>query len=687
MRYRSEIDGLRAVAVVAVILYHAKMTIFGHERFAGGFVGVDIFFVISGYLISKIIFGELQNTGKFNFLHFYERRARRILPVLFTVMLVSMPFAYYLLLPSGFVEYAKSILVSIFFGSNFFFYDVTSEYGAASSLLKPFLHTWSLSVEEQFYLFFPLIAICLYRYCRRHTLAIIAAILLLSLQFSDMLVLRNPELNFYFTLSRIWELLAGTMIALFELYYGKSKNHAASQIFPLIGIFLIIHSIAFFSDKTPHPSFITLMPVLGAVLIIYFSDGRDLVGRFLSLRVMVFIGLISYSLYLWHFPVFAFMRIHGLDIGLSEVMLAILATFIFSVASFYLIERPFRDRSRVSLMQIIGILFVVGSVLVASSLYIIKRGENLEQFPELTGVLSNYEMDNKKLQRESWDLFEENSQVFDNPKGVNVLIVGNSHAKDLYNAFMQNQNSFKGLNFAMAHIQLSCFARDREESREFYESELYSLSHVVIISSRLMGRVKCKKKEDDFLPPDIKGLEQLVVRAKKDNKIPVVTNNTVEFSSLGGRTVSDYIILEGDAESLDQKTPDEIRVVYSQIARKLYESRHKAREETIGSHAVEALFEINEQVKKIADSKGALFLDKYGLICRDEEKECFGVTENGEKIFYDYGHFTLEGAKFLGKRIVETAWLEPLYERLRKKGLLRKRGGKAKAASAKNSNM
>jgi len=157
LTYRPEIDGLRAIAVGAVILYHAQITILGHQPFKGGFIGVDIFFVISGYLITSIILKELVTTGSFSFKHFYERRIRRILPALLCVMLVALPFAWMYLLPSSFIDFSKSILYSLGFSSNFYFYYSGQQYGAESGLLKPFLHTWSLSVEEQFYILFPIV--------------------------------------------------------------------------------------------------------------------------------------------------------------------------------------------------------------------------------------------------------------------------------------------------------------------------------------------------------------------------------------------------------------------------------------------------------------------------------------------------------------------------------------------------
>ena len=164
LTYRPEIDGLRAIAVGAVIFYHAQTTILGYQAFEGGFIGVDIFFVISGYLITLIILKELVTTGTFSFKHFYERRIRRILPALLFVMLVSLPFAWMYLLPSNLIDFSKSILYSLGFSSNFYFHYSGQQYGAQSGLLKPFLHTWSLSVEEQYYILFPIVLLITFKY-------------------------------------------------------------------------------------------------------------------------------------------------------------------------------------------------------------------------------------------------------------------------------------------------------------------------------------------------------------------------------------------------------------------------------------------------------------------------------------------------------------------------------------------
>ena len=229
-QYRPEIDALRAIAVIAVIIYHAKIYLFGSLFLPGGFLGVDIFFVISGYLISSLIFREVIETKTFSFKNFYERRARRILPALFVVILVSVPFAWKYIQPTSFVDYAKSILYSIGFGSNFYFYFSGQLYGAESGLLKPLLHTWSLSIEEQYYIIFPLLFFVIINYFKNKIFLIISVIALLSLVFSQYLTEINPSLNFYNLLSRSWELLFGTLVFLLEVYKKKKKL----QIFIII---------------------------------------------------------------------------------------------------------------------------------------------------------------------------------------------------------------------------------------------------------------------------------------------------------------------------------------------------------------------------------------------------------------------------------------------------------------------
>jgi len=365
IKYRPEIDGLRAIAVGAVILYHAQITILGHQPFKGGFIGVDIFFVISGYLITSIILKELITTGSFHLKIFYERRIRRILPALLFVMLVSLPFAWMYLLPGSFIDFSKSILYSLGFGSNFYFHYSGQQYGAESGLLKPFLHTWSLSVEEQFYILFPIVLLVTFKYFRKYLIYTLILGFIISLELADWGSRNNPSFNFYVLPTRSWELLAGSILAYFKITLGnRSKNKTLNLILPSIGLFLIGHSILFFNDKMFHPSFYTLSPIIGVCLIIWFSHKDELITKILSTKLFVGIGLISYSLYLWHYPIFAFARIiEFTQESLFNKVILVTIAIILSIFSYFFIERPARNKKN-KLSIILSLILILVSVLV-----------------------------------------------------------------------------------------------------------------------------------------------------------------------------------------------------------------------------------------------------------------------------------------------------------------------------------
>lgn len=257
MKYRPEVDGLRAVAVIPVILFHA-----GFEHFNGGFIGVDIFFVISGYLITTIILSE-HDRGKFSLVNFYERRARRILPPLFVVMLFCLPFAWMWLLPSDMRDFSRSLVSVSTYSSNILFWRETGYWGAANEL-KPLLHTWSLAVEEQYYLFFPLFLILMWRF-RKNWMLTFTTLALISLIISQWGAYHRPSANFFLLPSRVWEIAIGVGIA-YYLLYNKQKTRAflphklVDEILGLVGLLMIGYATFTFDETTPFPSLYTLIP-------------------------------------------------------------------------------------------------------------------------------------------------------------------------------------------------------------------------------------------------------------------------------------------------------------------------------------------------------------------------------------------------------------------------------------------
>lgn len=354
MKYRPEIDGLRSVAVLPVILFHAGLGIF-----SGGYVGVDIFFVISGYLITTIILSQII-AGRFSLLEFYSRRSRRILPALFLVIACTIPLAFLLMLPSQFNDFSQSVAAVTIFASNILFWK-ESGYFAAAAELKPLLHTWSLAVEEQYYVLFPLLLLGLWRLGARPALMVLGVIFGASLIASQFLSTRAPDANFFLLLSRAWELLAGSLCAIWILKRGRSGHALASTL----GLGLILASIFLYDGDTPFPSVYALAPVAGTALIILFADGGTPVGRLLAMRGPVFIGLISYSAYLWHQPLFALARLASPDHPPMAVMMALAALSIgLAFLSWKYVEQPTRHYPW-PVRRILGTT-VAASVLIAS---------------------------------------------------------------------------------------------------------------------------------------------------------------------------------------------------------------------------------------------------------------------------------------------------------------------------------
>lgn len=375
LRYRREVDGLRTIAVIAVIVYHAEVQVGSGTLLKGGFFGVDVFFVISGFLITSLIIGELHDSGRFSILRFYERRARRLLPALLVVMLATLPCAWIILLPQQLSDFARSQLSSLFFVSNFYWYETLGDYGAEDALIKPFLHTWSLAVEEQYYIFFPLLMVAIYRWAKGHTLPILSAGLLASLAFSVWMTHRNAPFSFYMLPSRFWELLAGGLVANWLYIHPHHASQSVLQAtMPPVGLGLIACSMIFVGFSSAHPGLITLLPVTGTVLIIWFANGRDIVTRILSTKLFVGIGLISYSLYLWHYPMFAFGRLWNTTPSDTQKLVWISLTFLLAMTSYFLVEKPFRNRKRLSLQIVAMSLAFLASIVIAVSLYWILSG-------------------------------------------------------------------------------------------------------------------------------------------------------------------------------------------------------------------------------------------------------------------------------------------------------------------------
>ncbi len=376
LNYRKDIDGLRAVAVLLVVFYHLRL-----PYVTGGYIGVDVFFVISGFLITSIIVREIDK-GTFSLLNFYERRIRRILPALFCVVFATMSVGYFILFPPEFEYFGQSVLSTIGFASNILFWK-ESGYFEVEADLVPLLHTWSLAVEEQFYILFPFYVLLVSKFCRRWRTALTLICFCLSLVMSVVaLEYAKYSAVFYLLPPRGWELLMGSLLAL--SVFSPLKNKMACQILGLIGICLILYAGFYFDDNTLFPGAYALFPTLGAGLLIYTGMNMNTFSsKILSLRVPVFIGKISYSLYLWHWPLIVFYNYASpLEMTNLSRALIFVSAFLLSVLSWRYVEQPFRqnkDRARGRVFLLAGGASLL-LALVGGSIYLLKGIP--DRFPE-----------------------------------------------------------------------------------------------------------------------------------------------------------------------------------------------------------------------------------------------------------------------------------------------------------------
>lgn len=431
MEFRRDIEGLRAVAVLSILLFHID-----HTNLPGGFIGVDIFFVISGYLITGNIWRDLNNKS-FSIAHFYLKRIRRLFPALFFMLVVIFLAVYLSGINNEINMYGRSALSSLYYVSNIFFY-TQNDYFSPDLELNPLLHTWSLSVEEQFYLIFPFIFIILIK-AKKYTVYILSGIFLVSLLLSEHLVNLDESAAFFLSPFRFWQFLTGSLIAIYG--HNLLLINKASNFFSIIGAGLIALSLLFFSSYTAFPGINALIPTIGTALVILGSKSTaTLSHRILSSQIPSFIGKISYSVYLWHWPIIVLYKLnYNPDIEKTDKVFLFIASFIAGYISWKIIEQPTRKISLVyNSRLLITYTFTALAVVTLSSVIFINYADSLSD-PKKNHLASysNYKMDVRSgvcfLNSGADDpsLFDE-SLCINTKETNNVLLLGDSHAAHYY---------------------------------------------------------------------------------------------------------------------------------------------------------------------------------------------------------------------------------------------------------------
>ncbi len=625
LKYRPEIDSLRAISVLGVIIYHSKIYFLGELFFQGGYFGVDIFFVISGYLITSIIYEDLRK-NKFSLKKFYIKRCRRIFPALIFTILISLLLSWYSVMPVSFVEYAKSIIYSLIFVSNYYFYFSGLEYGAVSGLLKPLLHTWSLAIEEQFYIIFPLLFIFGFTKFRKNLILYLGIILFVSfitaIYYSDF----APNFNFYFIGSRAWELLVGSLLFLFSQKSNLQIKTIYSNLITFFGLLLIFISFQFNYDTNPTPNLNTLLPLFGASIIIFAFKKDGFLNLLFVNKFVLKIGLISYSLYLLHYPIFAFVRANRLAHSNIDYFVVAIIIFILSYISYRFVEKPFRNFNFIKNKSFIKTL--VGSIIFICSLsFVIISNKGFEnRYPQLSNFSLDYEKYLKELRILKYEL---GVPSFRDKSKKNLLVIGNSHGRDLFNALKLNENLFLDYEFSILDTKISCLKNINQNklcdvTLSKLQEKILKESNIILISSRY----------DD---EDLSELKNIVQKLSSSDKKIILTSNRPEFyfSSNNMTIIDEFFVQNGRLPNDDEILKLKKRYFLSidpELKRK------------------------NILIEKIAKDNQIDYINTKELICSDQEKTCEFLTDNKSKIIFDTSHFTREGAKYLGTKIQELKW-------------------------------
>jgi peptidoglycan/LPS O-acetylase OafA/YrhL len=614
VRYRSDIDGLRAIAVLPVVGFHA-----GLPGLSGGFVGVDVFFVISGYLIGSLILQELK-AGTFTFSNFYYRRFKRILPALIFMLAVTTVAGLFVLYPARLAEFGRSLAAASLSVANIYFW-LTSGYFDAPAATKPLLHTWSLAVEEQFYIVLPPLLMAargLSLGGRRGLLWMLAAA---SFVASVIGVYAAPQSTFYLLHTRAWELLLGTLVGM----YAPPAMRAVREGMALSGLAMIAGSVLVFKEGMHFPGLAAVPPCLGAALIIWSgAGGQTVVGRFLSLKPLTFIGLISYSLYLWHCPIIVLYKQQVLHpVALADQALMIGGALLLATVSWKYVERPFRAPT-LSPKLIFTTSAAGTAALTVAALCLVQMRGLPERFSPAVNLVSSYlDYDGEEQLRSGVCLigsgytfadFDKTTCLRHDLRKKNVVLLGDSHAAHLYHG-LRKQLPDASISQATAS---GCRA---------------TLRHNASDSARCTDLMDYMF--DTYLPakkPDL----LLLAGRWTDRDLPRLAE-TIDWAKTHGIPVA----LSGPIVEYDAALPF-----------LLAKSLRGDRSDVLAKHRAEGPEQRDKAYEALARSKGVPYVSTYRALCG--VRACVTRTASGIPVQFDYGHLTKEGSELVVAAFVKS---------------------------------
>ena len=676
MNYRKDIDCLRGISVIAVILYHYKF-----DPFSGGYLGVDIFFVISGFLITSIILKEI-STNKFSLINFYERRIRRLFPALIFVIFTTYFLFEIIFLEAEIKKLLNSILSTILFYANFFFQS-SGSYFSPLNEQQPLLHTWSLSIEEQFYLFFP---IFLFLFFKRINLiffttlfftvfSILLAQLGGNLKFHYPYIEDNfhffalPQFAFYFTLTRIWEILAGCLLALFIF---KKKKEFENKFLVFFGYSLIFSSIFYFDKNTLHPSIITLIPIIGTLLILTYSSikfNQNGLFVFFNNPILLKIGIISYSLYLWHQPIYQFFnKVYFIDSNTLLKISIIILIFILSFFSFKFIEQPFRNKKRINRKNIFIFYFIFTFIIISFSYYLLHIKDYSSKYSNLVSNISKhsgYYLNNEFICSASAEKYisPKNACILGNDNKAKVALIGDSHL-DLISLELEKKLISKNISAyqftyggCVPSLNLKVFKDKRYNCDEYFREVLKQIENddnieKILLFSRWSFNLKGERFNNQeggleigdghyFIPLDKDFLVEKNIRKK------IILNNIEIFiKKLINLNKEIYIVMP---------TPEMGWEIPNNLAR-IVHYKKKIDLETL-SISKKVFIERNKEIlsffKDLKKKYNLKLIYPDDIFC--DNLRCYS-HKNYVPLFFDDDHLSSEGAKLLSKKIINNIY-------------------------------
>lgn len=638
IQYRNELDGLRGISILLVVFYH-----FGINFFHSGFIGVDIFFVISGYLITNLILKK-----EFKISKFYEGRIRRLLPALMSMLIIISPLVFLISNDQNFLkEFSKTIFSVIFFISNYYL-GSKRDYFDEESQINPFLHTWSLSIEWQFYLIFPFIFLFLLKIFKQKLIIIFSVIIfvnLLLIQIGGNLKIDYPffekdfyyfrdsvYFNFFSPFSRIWEFLAGGTCSLI-IHSRKKLNENNFLLF--FGYLLIFASIFVIDELNFYPNIFTSFPVLGAALIILYENNNSYFYKFITSKLLVFFGKISYSLYIWHFPILVIFKLVFFEISFISLFCILTLSMLVSFFSWKFVENPFRDKKKFNFKQVYSsnLIFFIIVLIISYSIQINEiKGQQLKK------IQSNYNFGksfariynnkNHELNNRELILNKIREETYLDQTKKNLLIIGDSHADSLALILNFNSQIQKEYNISLFNIASYQFYRenidDKKRKIKFFDSVKFKDSDLIILSDRIYPY-----KNNDELIWSLKGIEELAHISLRAKKRFLISDLSPFF--VGNYDPVKSLLLRSSFQKSSLSDEEIRKKIYKLIPKKFFSTQRK--------------------IENLSKEKNFALFKLFYLLCDNEENKCIYQTNKNELIYFDSNHVTLKGAEYLSKKI------------------------------------